>query len=59
VTGRDARDELAGQVIARLLLVDRAGSLAPVLEPEAFSLGEQLADALNAEVRGEDGDAGA
>jgi hypothetical protein len=37
VTGRDARDELAGQVIARLLLVD----------------------ALNAEVRGEDGDAGA
>lgn len=58
MTGRDARDELADQVIARLLLVNQTGSLAPVLEPDAFDLGEQLADALNAEVRGEGGDVG-
>jgi hypothetical protein len=56
VTGR--RDELAEEVIARLLLVNQAGSLAPVLEPEAFNLGEQLADALNSEVLGEGDDVG-
>ena len=40
------RNELAEAVIARLLLVNQAGSLGPVLEAEAFDLGEQLAAAL-------------
>lgn len=52
------RDELAEEVIARLLLVNQTGSLASVLQPEAFDLGERLAEAINEKIRGAGNDGG-